>query len=106
MKEDNIKIESVASIFEAVSQNIQYLSERVSRHSAEQQRSFDKLELKLDKITEKHENDKIVFLEKVHGLERSHNKDTGKMNVKIASMTGLISSVVAVITAWITGNIK
>lgn len=87
---------------------IDHLTSRVDRHSLEQKDAFDKLFAKLDAIEMRQDRDKEHLInninanyqtlnEKVHALEIASLKGQHSLGLKIATITGNLGTIYAVI---------
>jgi phosphoserine phosphatase len=85
---------------------IKTLKKRMEAHSAERQEFSRNIYSKLDELKEEQSKDKIELLEKIRSVELSYVRDDKSTNTKIAAISGSLSLVVAVVTAWIISIIK
>ena len=73
------------------------IQERIDRHSVEWHEGLKTVNAKLDNITETQHKDKEELLKKIQDVEISNLKDSRSTNVKIATLSGVISMIVSLI---------
>lgn len=77
------------------------IKERLDRHSYEWHESIRAINKKLDDLKESQHEDKEELLKQIQEVEVSGLKDSRSTNTKVATLAGIVSTIVSIIVSTI-----
>lgn len=77
------------------------LEDRLSRHTERIEASVEKLEKKFETKIDQYQQDRNFILEKIANVERQAIKEIHSAQIKIATISGALASLITLFMAWV-----